>query len=367
MKIIGFNLLRFTLPLARPLTVKDAKLTERSGLVIELINEYGHTGLGEASPLPGLSSKNRTAAESQLRSLRHALKRTEIPENLEELSGGFERWLERYDLAPSVRFGFETAVLNLLAGSKKLPLRRIISDRSCDSISINGLLAGSPAEVLEKAVRFREEGYKAVKLKVGQRPINEDILLTLKVRKLIGDNVTLRLDANRARSAQATLIFARGMGVCKIDYIEEPVYNYSMLVSMCNEGGLSLSVAVDESLRELTPETLRPLPNLKAIVIKPTVLGFERSMQFGRKAASLGIIPVVSSSFETSLGLTALAELAACLNTADVPVGLDTLDWFTRDLLTRPLQIERGRLNLSESVVQFDEIRPELLQEVVDD
>lgn len=367
MKIISFNLFRFTLPLARPLTVKDAKLTERSGLVIELTDEYGHTGLGEASPLPGLSAEDLTAVESQLLSLRYALKGTEVPENLEELSGGFERWLEQYDLAPSVRFGFETAVLNLLADSNQLPLRRLISDRSRDSISINGLLSGSPAEILDKAARLRGEGYKAVKLKVGRGPLHEDIQLTREVRKRIGDDVALRLDANRSWSVEDTLVFARGISDCNIDYIEEPVYNYSMLVSMCNKGGLPLPVAVDESLPELTPEALAPLPNLKAIVLKPTLLGFERSMQFGRKATSMGITPVVSSAFETGLGLTALAELAACLNTTDVPVGLDTLDWFTQDLLKRPLQIERGRLNLSESIVRFDEIRPELLQEVADD
>ena len=366
-KIISFNLFRFTLPLARPLTMKDAKLTERSGLVIELTDEHGHTGLGEASPLPGLSAENLTVIESQLLSLRYALRGTEIPDGLEELSGGFTRWLERFDLVPSVRFGFETAVLNLIAHSHLLPLRRLISDKPCDSISINGLLSGSPAEILDKAAKLRSEGYKAIKLKVGQRPLNEDIRLILEVRKLIGDNVTLRLDANRSWSIEDALVFFRQVSNCNIDYIEEPVYNYSMLVSMCNKGGLLLSVAVDESLLELTPESLAPLPNLKAIVLKPTLLGFERSMQFGRKATSMGITPIVSSAFETSLGLAALAELAACLNTTDVPVGLDTLDWFAKDLLARSLQIERGRLQLSESVVRFDEIRPELLQEVADD
>lgn len=364
MKIISFNLFRFTLPLARPLTVKDAKLTERSGLVIELTDEYGHTGLSEASPLPGLSAENRTAAESQLQALRRALRGTEIPENLEELSGGFAHWLEQYNLAPSVRFGFETAVLNLIANSHQLPLRRLISDRSRDSILINGLLSGSPNEILTRAEKFRQEGYKAIKLKVGRGSLHEDIQLTREVRRRIGDDVALRLDANRSWSIEDTLIFARGVSDCNIDYIEEPVYNYSMLVSMCNKGGLPLSVAVDESLRELTPESLTPLPNLKAIVLKPTVLGFERSMQFGRKATSMGITPVVSSAFETSLGLTALAELAACLNTTDVPVGLDTLDWFTQGLLKRPLQIEGGKLNLSELVVRSDEIRRDLVQEV---
>ncbi len=366
MKIVGFNLFRFTLPLARPLTVKDAKLTERSGLVIELIDGRGHTGLGEASPLPELSAEELTIVESQLISLRHVLKGTEIPKNLEELSGGFGRWLERYDLAPSVRFGFETAVLNLLADSHRLPLRRLISDRSRDSISINGLLSGSPAEILDKAARLRGESYKAAKLKVGRSPLHEEIQLTREVRKRIGDDVALRLDANRAWSVEDTFIFARGVADCRIDYIEEPVHDYKMLVSICNKSGLP-PVAVDESLLELTPEALAPLVNLKAIVLKPTLLGFERSMQFGRKATSMGITPVVSSAFETSLGLTALAELAACLNTTDVPVGLDTLDWFTQDLLKRPLQIERGRLNLSGSVVHPNELRRDLMQEVVDD
>lgn len=365
MKIISFNLFRFTLPLARPLTVKDAKLMERSGLVIELTDEHGHAGLSEASPLPNLSAEDLTVVESQLRSLRHALKGTEIPKYLEELSGGFERWLDQYGLAPSVRFGFETAVLNLLANSRQLPLRRLVSDGSRDSISINGLLSGSPAETLDKAAKLCSEGYKAVKLKVGRGPLHEEIQLTREVRKRIGDDVALRLDANRAWSVEDTLIFARGISDCNIDYIEEPVHSYKILVSMGNK--TDLSVAVDESLRELTPESLAPLVNLKAIVLKPTLLGFERSMQFGRKATSMGITPVVSSAFETGLGLTALAELAACLNTTDVPVGLDTLDWFTQDLLARPLQIERGRLNLSESVVRFDELRRDLMQEAAHD
>jgi O-succinylbenzoate synthase len=364
-KIIGFNLFRFTLPLVRPLTVKDVKLTERSGLVIELTDERGHTGLSEASPLPGLSPENQALAESQLLSLRYALRGTEIPENLEELSGGFAHWLEQYDLAPSVRFGFETAVLNLIADSCQLPLRRLISDRSRDSISINGLLSGPFIEILDKAARLRDEGYKAIKLKVGRSPLHEDIQLTREVSKHIGNDVGLRLDANRAWGIEDALTFAREVSDCNIDYIEEPVHSYKTLVSMGNK--TDLSVAVDESLRELTPEALAPFSNLKAIILKPTLLGFERSIQFGRKATSMGITPVVSSTFETGLGLIALAELAACLNTTDVPVGLGTLDWFVQDLLAQPIKIKRGKLSLFESVIYPNEIRRDLIQEVVCD
>ncbi len=368
MKVIGFRLFKFALPFARPLTVDGAELTERSGLAMELADERGHSGLGEVSPLPRLSAEDLPVVESQLLSLRHTLKAAQAPRNLQELSGGFARWLGRYDLAPSVRFGFETAVLNLIADSHQLPLRRLISDKPRDSISVNGLLSGSRSEILDKAAKLCGEGYRAVKLKVGHRPLDEDIQTTQEVRRCIGNDVALRLDANRSWSAEDALAFARGVADCRIDYIEEPVQDYGMLVSMSNKAAAYVPpVAMDESLLEFTPETLRPFSKLKAIILKPTLLGFERSMQFGRRAISLGITPVVSSAFETSLGLTALAELAACLDTTDIPVGLDTLDWFVRDLTVHSVRVKNGRLSLPETVIRFDQIQSESLREVSDD
>jgi O-succinylbenzoate synthase len=364
MKIADFILYRYTLSLARPINVKGFELTERSGFVIKLADENGHCGFGEASPLPSFSNENLETVESQLHSLHYSLSGEAIPRDLEELSCGFARWLERFKLVPSVRFGFETAVLNLIADSLNLPLRKVISDVYRDSVSVNGLLSGTRNEILGKASRLRQDAYQAVKLKVGQRPLQEDIRLVRDVRERIGDDVALRLDANRAWSVEDALVFLQGVSSCRIDYVEEPVKDYMMLVSMCSKTDSPVSVAMDESLMELSPEELTHLPNLKATVLKPMMLGFEGSMQFGRRATLLGITPIISSSFETSLGLTVLAELASILNTTDVPVGLDTIGWFKEDLLSTPIQIEKGRMSLPHSVIRSDQIRRELLQEV---
>ena len=56
--------------------------------------------------------------------------------------------------------------------------------------------------------------------------------------------------------------------------------------------------------------------------------------------------PVISSAFESGVGLEALAQIAACVNTNDVPAGLDTLDMFEEDLRVDPLSIEGGKLSL---------------------
>jgi o-succinylbenzoate synthase len=364
MKIADFTLYSFTIGLVQPIIVKGVKLNERAGFIIKLADENGHCGFGEASPLPSFSFENLETVASQLHSLRYSMSGGDFPRDLEELSYGFARWLERFNLAPSVRFGFEAAVLNLIADSRNLPLRKIISDVYRDSVSVNGLLSGTRNEILSKTSRLRQDAYQAVKLKVGQHPLQEEIRLVHDVREWIGDGVTLRLDANCAWSIEDALIFLQGVSSCQIDYVEEPVRDFGLLVSLLNKTNLPMPIALDESLMELTPENFTPLPNLKAVVLKPTMLGFERSMQFARRALSLGIIPVVSSAFETGVGLTSLAELASVLNTTDVPVGLDTIDCFKEDLLRAPIQIEKGRISLPHSVVRSDQIRRELLQEV---
>ena len=363
MKITDFRLLKYRLSCRRPLPAGKERLSERTGLIVVLTDENGNSGLGEAAPLPGFSSETITTVQAQLSALCQSLKGTDVPPKLERLPDGFERWLHEYDLAPSTRFAIETAVLNLCAANRGLPLRRLFSDNALDSLSICGLLAGSRGDILKKATLLKDEGYRAVKLKVGHRSLEEDIKLTHDVRKAIGDDITLRLDANRAWSVEEVLIFAREVRDCRIEYIEEPVHCYKMMSSNINIRGRLLG-ALDESLRELTPESLKDMTLVWAIVLKPTILGLWRSMQFARVAASMGIISVVSSSFESGVGLTSLAELAACLNSDDTPAGLDTLDRFEHDLLVNPPDITGGRLHLRDRVLHPDDLCHDLLQEI---
>lgn len=55
-------------------------------------------------------------------------------------------------------------------------------------------------------------------------------------------------------------------------------------------------------------------PGVAAIVIKPTLVGsLARCQQLVQQAHQAGLVAVISSSIESSLGLTQLARLAAWL------------------------------------------------------
>ena len=366
MKISRFRICRFRLPLKEPLTINKKSLKERAGLLVELTNEQGCVAIGETSPLIGFSPENEQLAQRQLRRLRAEVDGSRIPEDLEVLCGGFDGWLGGFGLAPSVRFGFETAVLGLSAATKGLALPTLLCNKPSAVVCVNGLLAGTRQAVIAKAERLLAAGFRAFKLKVGRYALDKDVDLVRQLRDLIGHDAVLRLDANRAWNVEQTLAFARRLEGTPVDYLEEPVGSVEMLVSLLQEPAMSLPVALDESLVNMAPEDLASWSKIKAVVLKPTLLGFEKTIRFARTAMHLGMTPVVSSAFESGVGVTILAQIASSINQGKVPAGLDTLDRFAEDLLQTPLTIEHGELTVPALPNTVEGLKGKLVQ-IVDD
>ncbi len=361
MKISGVSVYSYALPLRKPLAFGRENLCERRGFVLEVRDERGNVGLGEAAPLPGFSRESTDTVRGQLNTLRSQLPGSDIPIGLEKLSGQFEDWLGRYGPAPSTRCAIETAILNLLAAEREITLSRLISDAPRSRMSVTALLSGTESELIDRAKALRAEGFIAFKLKVGRLPLSEEIKLVHSVRREIGDEALLRLDANRGWNLDEALAFASRVAACSIDFIEEPVASTALLRQFIEK--TDMSVALDESLQEMSPEDIPAMPHVRAVVLKPTLLGFERAVQFARAAAEAGAVAVVSSSFESALGMTALAHMAACVNQFDVPIGLGTFEWFARDLYLEPFPVKRGEIMLAELPCSVDAVDRRLLTE----
>ena len=217
-----------------PTAAKDARY--RAGLLLEFRSQDGVTGFGEIAPLPGYSSETLSESQTEVEAALWHLKGSSIPPNLEELSGGFENWLGKIACLPSARFGLESAILNLLAADQKMTSAELVADHPGDHVHVNGLLSGSPDEVVARAEELIEKGYRALKLKVGRLGMDEEIELVQKVRRAIGEGVALRLDANGRFTIDEATRFAYEIADCHIEYIEEPVPGLSALRSLLKHG-----------------------------------------------------------------------------------------------------------------------------------
>jgi O-succinylbenzoate synthase len=241
-------------------------------------------------------------------------------------------------------------VLGLVGAERGVPLRELLRADARNTVRVNALVAGDEDACYDQVVRLSGEGFRAFKLKVGRRRLDEEIRLVGGVRELVGEEATLRLDANRAWRLEEALVFGRAVARSNIDYIEEPTADVRALRDHAARHGFPLPVALDESLRTLDPTELRELGAIgwaKAVILKPTLLGLERTLSLAEEARRSGLRAVLTSSFESSVGLGILAEVAASLNgDDDVPMGLGTASWLADDLTEEPLAPVGGRIDL---------------------
>src|SRR5919202_1950770 len=190
MKPTSFDIYRYSLPLSRPLTLEGATLRRREGLLLKLCGDDGSEGWGESAPLPGFSCVRLDEAAVHLWRLAVSMMDREATEDWVDQDGGFARDPDR--IAPSVRFGFELAVWNLYGALSGRTLPELVTPSPRAVVPVNGLLSGSPAEVLEEARRMRVAGYRSVKLKVGARTVTEDAALVRALGEEVGSDISLR-------------------------------------------------------------------------------------------------------------------------------------------------------------------------------
>jgi O-succinylbenzoate synthase len=268
--------------------------------VLHLIDVAGREGKGEVAPLPRFSRETLDQCIAQLNDKRQAI--LDMEWQLENL----QQQLTIIKLYPAASFGLESALLSIL------------DPVSNGDIEIAALLMGPPEEILERAALKYTEGFSLVKLKVGH--------LSFDAAKHIIDQLqgrfALRIDVNRAWDVAEAMHFFDQYEPGAFDYVEEPFKNPQELERFTHP------LAVDESYpADLSLSDLERLPTLKAVVYKPTIQGgLLGLMPLKAWADQRGIQLVLSSSFESEIGLSHIAAMAKRLS-LNAPLGIDTLPY----------------------------------------
>ncbi|MEZ8772454.1 o-succinylbenzoate synthase [Vibrio sp. 10N.247.310.17] len=302
------KLYRYQLPMDSGVILRDNKLNERVGYIIQLECD-GITGFGEVAPLPGFSQEDAEQAGIQLQ---HEL----------ELWSHNNPQTPFDELYPSVAFGFSMAMMELRG--------ELNAEGNYQAAP---LCTGDPDELIP--VLNEMKGEKVAKVKVGlYEAIRDGMLVSLFLESI--PDLTLRLDANRAWKPEKAKQFIKYISPSlrqRISFIEEPCQKPEDSLAFAIDHGVA--IAWDETLQEAvrSPEfNLSDLTGVKAVVIKPTLIGsVERCVAIIERAQQLGIKPVLSSSIESSLGLTQIARLAQQYLPNEVP-GLDTIGLYQQQL-----------------------------------
>ena len=296
---------RWQIPMDAGVVLRERRLKTRDGLFVHL-QQGEKQGWGEISPLPGFSLESLEDAQAALLSWVNAWREGASPALPE---------------VPSAAFGISCALAEL---DGTLP--------DAADYRAAPLCSGDPDELF--AALSAMPGEKVAKVKVGLYEAVRDGMVVNLLLEAIPD-LRLRLDANRAWTPLKAQQFAKYVNPAyrdRIAFMEEPCKTRDDSRAFALETGIA--IAWDESLREADFQFLAE-PGVSAVVIKPTLTGsLEKVRKQVAAAHALGLTAVISSSIESSLGLTQLARIAAWLTPQTIP-GLDTLNLMQAQLVRR--------------------------------
>jgi o-succinylbenzoate synthase len=300
-----------------------------------ILEKDGFTGIGECSTIPDLSIDPQDSYADKLNELCKQLNEGVDFTNID---------LEKY---PSIAFGLETALLDLVAkGSKNLFTSSFTEGEK--GIPINGLVWMGDKTFMQKQIREKiEAGYHCIKLKIGANDFETELEIISAIRKQFSSSdIEIRLDANGAFSPQEAPDKLNRLSAFNIHSIEQPIrqHQWTEMADICINS--PIPIVLDEELIGVKPEEKEDLlKKIKPayIILKPSLIGgFKQSEEWISLAEKHHISWWVTSALESNIGLNAIAQWTATLG-SDLPQGLGTGQLYHNNIPS-PLSIEQAKL-----------------------
>lgn len=330
-------------------------LTQKTSYIIRLFDEDNPSvvGYGECGPLPGLSHDDRPDFVDQLQNCCQEFNAWD----LELFSWNIPIVLNQIISPefPSILFGFETAMLDFLAGGQRI-IRSSDFTTGQRGLPINGLIwMGSPAFMRQQIEEKLAAGYTTLKLKIGALDFEQECDLLAMIRdRYTAEQITLRVDANGAFHPDEAFTKLERLANYQLHSIEQPIRagQPDRLAELCRQ--TPVPIALDEELigQMEYVHKFRLLKKIQPhyIILKPTLLGGLRHCdEWIELAGRLNIGWWITSALESNIGLNAVAQYTAQFKQL-MPQGLGTGQLYTNNV-DSPLFTNHGWLH-------YDPARP---------
>ncbi len=335
-------------PLHEPFAISNGVVSEKDAIVVELQGD-GLTGIGEASPMAGAFYSHQTPESSW-----DALVSTLVPglrrAGIAGLSG---RWYEGLVDDPFAVSGMETALWDLVARARGVPLWRLFQEAAAPNRDAvppearshvdSGLAVGifpRPEDLLQRIEHYLQaDGYKRVKIKV--QP-GWDVGPLAAIRAEYPD-LPLIVDANCAYGRGHIEHIATwdrfGLMMIEQPLPREDLEGHALLAARCNtpicldEGAESVG-AVERAIRLRAARIVNI--KLQRLGTMTAALRVHAITQAAGVGCWLGTMP------ELAIGGWAAVHFATLPNIV-YPTDVESSDrWFVADITDPPIRCQGG-------------------------
>jgi L-alanine-DL-glutamate epimerase-like enolase superfamily enzyme len=346
--IVSTEIYKLYIPLKEPFVISLGPIHEVQNVIVIIRTKDGCAGYGECSPYMSINGESIDTCFIVAQYFGKVLN----GKNALDIAGCMNEMDRTIYGNTSIKSAFDIALHDIAAQHSGVPVYKLLGGTKNKLLETDMTVSiGDPQKMRADAMRFKEEGFPAIKVKLGETK-EKDVERIKAIREGIGMDHPLRIDANQGwKTADYAIEVLQALGEWNIEHCEEPILRHRFMELNKVSAASPIPIMADESCGD--EHDAERLIQLKACPMFNIKLGkssgFYKGIQIARIGAAAGMHMQVGGFMESRLGMTAAAHLAIA-NDHIYHCDFDTPLMFTKDPVIGGIQYkEKGVIELPDT------------------
>ena len=293
------------------------------GQIVRIVTQDGAEGFGYASATPHMGSI-QGALRAELELFRPLLVGRDA-RAIEAILISLDRAVHG---AAQAKAAVDCALHDVVARALGMPLTVLFGGPVREAVPILRILAiKTPQEMAGEARKLVDRGYRYLKIKV-HGDVAEDVARVAAIRREVGEDVHLTIDANQSYSVKDAIAALNRMAEHRIDLVEQPVHRADFAGLALVTKSVPVTVEADEaagSLGEIFELVARRAVDAVSLKI-PKLGGFRNTIAAARLCEAAHVRYRLGAAVGSRLLAAAALHLACALPGVDYACELGEFD-----------------------------------------
>jgi o-succinylbenzoate synthase len=311
MIIKSIEVLEISVPLITPFKTALRTVETVNDILVKVLTDTGEIGYGEAAPTLVITGESKDSIKSAINNyIGPSILGMEI-DNLELIMEKINSCILKNT---SAKAAVDMAIYDLYAKKLKSPLYKILggyknSITTDITISVNNI-----DEMVQDSIKAVNDGFNILKIKVGKEG-KRDIERIEEIRKAVGKDIVLRVDANQGWTSKEAVKIIRTLEDkdFNIDLVEQPVKYWDLEGMKYVTQNTYTKILADESVFspldaiKIIQERAADLINIKLMKTG----GIYNALKICEIAEVYGVECMIGCMLESKISVSAAANLGA--------------------------------------------------------
>lgn len=310
MKIKEIKIEKIKLKLREPFKITFAVIEYSEDLIVKIKTDEGIVGYGEVSPIEFVTGETIDTAYKALQLFSEKLI-GEDPLAIDRIHSIMDSLTQGNT---SAKCGIDLALYDIMGKAAGLPVYKLLGGNSNTVENDTTLSINDPEKMAISARKCVEDGYRIIKVKTGI-DIESDIKAIELIRKTVGSNIRLRVDANQGYDTKKALRALKAFALAGVESVEQclPANDVEGAAYLMKNKPSGIELMLDESIHS-PADAARACKYDAADSLNIKLMkcgGLYRANQIYSVAEAYGLKCMVGCMMESKLANAAGLSLAA--------------------------------------------------------